>query len=159
MPALRRMAREEHRTLLQLMIHRSAASLLACCWMVAGCWQFSSDDVGYAPRKTIDDASTGLKVVMAEISTMSSWGYNVYVFNKDVDTTNFSTEWQPVIVTASMKSSEEPKFYYDGKCYILEADYRSGGLISPSWVDAHTGRTLCFDLRPDRGPKGGYKVP
>ena len=116
---------------------------------------FLSIDYSYRPLMTLRDATTGLYVELAEFNTMSAYGYVVMVFEDAGPRPDSGPDWNPVIYVAGPQS-EPPSLVVKDRCYVLEVEYRYGGLVAPEWKDQKTGKTLCFDLVPDRGPKGGF---
>lgn len=133
--------------------HRSGLLIFL---LTSGCGIFPIDaGVDYLPLATLFDAKSGYYVELAQIDTISSHGYAVYVFKDAGPRKKFNPTWKPVINTAGIES-EPPKFHLKNGCYVLEVQYGYGALIESLWKDQDTGATVCFDLLPDRGPKGGF---
>ena len=131
-------------------------SLAGTAVVVASCDPFGSEPMAdYEVLQTLYDQKTGLYVEVGSVENFSSFGYNVYVFNVGGPRGKFDKNWNPVISTAGT-GSNKPTLIYDGNCYILTIEYRYGGLIHNHWNDLISNKSLCFDLRPDRGPKGGF---
>ena len=119
--------------------------------LLSGC------DVGtfegdYLPITTMRDNATGLYVELAQLDTISSHGYVVQVFRDPKPRAGVITQTDAVINIAGMQDEDIHLSIRNG-CYVLEAHYGFGGLITPVWRDPESGKSICFDLVPDRGPK------
>ncbi len=83
---------------------------------------------------------------------MSSYGYVVQVFKDAKPRAGVITEYDAVIYVSRLENDKILLSERNG-CFVLEAHYAYGGLVTPVWRDPETGKTICFDLVPKRGPK------
>jgi len=111
----------------------------------------------YRAVDRIYDEGTGVYVELGEYSNMSSLGLMINLFDDAKDGRTVSRRWEPILDVANVDWRKARTFHRDGGCYVLEVEYRYGGLATPVWTDPATGRALCFRLLPDPGPKGGWK--
>jgi len=57
-----------------------------------------------------------------------------------------ASSW-PVITISGVSRDPAPKLSFDGRCYILSADYQSNWPVEPVWREWFGSRELCFELR------------
>lgn len=131
--------------------------LSAASCLLVGCDTFPiNSGVDYLPVTTILDEESGYYVELGQIETISSHGYAVFVFANAGPRQKFDADWKPTISVAGIEE-EPPSFYISNGCYVLDVRYSYGGLLVKRWRDDNSGHEICFDLRPDRGPKGGFR--
>ncbi|MFO0993937.1 MAG: hypothetical protein U1E67_18615 [Hyphomicrobiales bacterium] len=73
--------------------------------------------------------------------------YSVHVYD-DINpkrTYSQSSSW-PVMTISGVSRDPAPKLSFDGRCYILSADYRSNWPVTPVWHEWLGPRKLCFEL-------------
>ena len=113
-----------------------------------------TDESDYSTVTSIYDKDANVFIELGHLDTISSLGYVVLVFEDMGPHVKLDPKMRAVISVFGI-SETPPKLVFDGKCYVLNVDFRNGaGLIEPVWTDKKSGKTICFDLLPDRGPKG-----
>lgn len=118
---------------------------------ISGCdlLKFEAD---YQPITTLLDAKSGYYVELGQLSNMSSLGYAVQVFKDAKPRAGVVSEFDAVIYVSKLEDEDIRLYVRDG-CYVLDVRYAYGGLITPVWTDPETGKSICFDVVPERGPK------
>lgn len=100
----------------------------------------------YTPIVTLFDEKSGFYVELAEINSMSAFGYQVNVFT-DSSTRRDSSTLMANIVEVTGVDNPFRSFELSGGCYVLTVNYHLGGLISPTWKSPDGKGSICFDLR------------
>lgn len=114
--------------------------------------------LAYKRLEIIRDDRTGLFVEMGQHSGIGVLGILLHVFDDDAVRTETSSSWPPAIVEiASVRWDRGVDLSYENGCYVVTARYGWGGLATPTWRDPRTGEELCFRLKPNPGPVGGWK--
>jgi hypothetical protein len=110
----------------------------------------------YTPYKSIYDLKSKMYVEVGSLDSISSNGFGVYVFNDKLPSRTFDQEWRAVILVSGIIGGP-PDLKFDGNCYILTVDFRYGSQLIEKFQVPNSGSVICFELKPDRGPKGGFK--
>ncbi len=118
---------------------------------LSGC-DLQTAEGDYFPITTIWDAKCGFHVELGQLDTISSHGYVVQIFKDAKPRAGIVKETNAVINIAGMLDDDIKLYSKDG-CYVLEAHFGYGGLVRPVWRDPDTGKSICFDVVPERGPK------
>lgn len=100
----------------------------------------------YIPIVTLFDDRSGFYVELAEINSMSAFGYQVNVFT-DSSTRGDSSTLMANVIEVTGVDSPFGSFEQSGGCYVLTVNYHLGGLISPTWKNPGGKGSICFGLR------------
>jgi hypothetical protein len=105
--------------------------------------------VDYEVVETMVDKS-GLVIELASEAEQlaGSIYFSVHVYGDINPKRTYAQSGSFAVITISGVSNDPaPKLSYDGRCYILSADYRSNWPVTPVWREWFGSRELCFELR------------
>ncbi len=114
--------------------------ILAGCRFVPPGWPLD-----YSPTTTVYDAKSGYYVELAEINSLSTFGYQVNVF-ADANTRSDRSTLLATPIEVTGISTEYSDFRLSEGCYALSVQSRMGGLTSPVWISPDGKTSICFRL-------------
>lgn len=100
----------------------------------------------YHPLQHLTDKN-GLTIELAMIEERGPGGfyYAVYVYN-DVQENRIYSEFDRPVMWLARVERDSLRLRYDGRCYVLEADYELLYYITREWKDYLRRKELCFDV-------------
>jgi hypothetical protein len=110
---------------------------------------FGTELVDYEVVETMVDKNGLIIELASEAEQMAGSIYFMVHVYDDINPqrTYSKSSWLPVITISGVSEDPPPKLSFDGKCYILSADYRSNWPVTPVWREWFGSRELCFELR------------
>ena len=94
---------------------------------------------------TIDKNSLIIELGQIEELGPGGFYYAVYVYREMREDRAYS-EFERPVMWLSRVDEDSLRLRYDGKCYVLEADYKHLYYINRHWRDFFIQKELCFDL-------------
>jgi signal transduction histidine kinase len=110
---------------------------------------FGEELVDYEVVETMVDKNGFVIELASEAEQLAgSIYYSVHIYD-DINParTYAQASSLPVITISGVSREPAPKLSFDGKCYILSANYRSNWPVEPVWREWFGSRELCFELR------------
>jgi hypothetical protein len=121
-------------------------ALFACAILFfVGVLSMPSTAVYHPLQRLVDKNGLIIELAMIEERGPGSFYYAVYVHNEVQESRAYSEFDRPVMWLARVER-DSLRLRYDGRCYVLEADYGHLYYITRAWKDYLRRKELCFDV-------------